>query len=461
MTRTLPPTSPAADPADRRRGWCPSALRPMAAADGWLLRLRPPEARVDGPALRRLSAIARRHADGAVLLTRRAKLELRGIRDPDATTAALRAAGWMEDETTAALPDQIISPATDIDTAAIADAMTVHQRLHAALSGRDATLDLPDKFAVAIDGGGRLGVPEVHADIRLDALDDRHWRLAVAGSRASATSLGCWQADVLTAAVTALIDRFAAAQTAGSPGPRRMRDLLARDGARRLAEACPPPRAKEPRSAPRAGGPPILGYHDGLGHVIAFAFGRIGADALETIADGLARRGEHLRLLPDRRVLLPAADANDSAALRAAGALDTPGDPRLGLAACIGRGGCAQATTATRADALALAARAPTVAGAGEVGLHVSGCAKGCAHRRPAAVTLVGRAGGYDVVVAGAPDEPALWTGLAVAAAGSRLAALERIHVAQRQDGETPLAVFRRLGRQRLLELSEAEIAGE
>ena len=50
---------------------------------------------------------------------------------------------------------------------------------------------------------------------------------------------------------------------------------------------------------------------------------------------------------------------------------------------------------------------------------------------------------------------------LAVATAGTRLAALERIHVAQRQDGETPLAVFRRLGRQRLLELSEAEIAGE
>ena len=43
--------------------------------------------------------------------------------------------------------------------------------------------------------------------------------------------------------------------------------------------------------------------------------------------------------------------------------------------------------------------------------LHVSGCAKGCAHPEPAEVTLVGRDGAFDLVRDGAPwDEPALWS---------------------------------------------------
>ncbi len=46
--------------------------------------------------------------------------------------------------------------------------------------------------------------------------------------------------------------------------------------------------------------------------------------------------------------------------------------------------------------------------------LHVSGCAKGCAHAGPAALTLVGRDGRYDLVRNGrAGDAPTL-TGLSV-----------------------------------------------
>jgi precorrin-3B synthase len=41
--------------------------------------------------------------------------------------------------------------------------------------------------------------------------------------------------------------------------------------------------------------------------------------------------------------------------------------------------------------------------------LHVSGCAKGCAHAQAAAVTLVGREGRYDLVLDGrAGDRPIL-----------------------------------------------------
>jgi precorrin-3B synthase len=72
--------------------------------------------------------------------------------------------------------------------------------------------------------------------------------------------------------------------------------------------------------------------------------------------------------------------------------------------ACAGAPTCASAHIASRALAPAIAAQiAPRVDGL----IHVSGCAKGCAHPGAAALTLVGTARGCDVVVNGTPrDEP-------------------------------------------------------
>jgi precorrin-3B synthase len=84
------------------------------------------------------------------------------------------------------------------------------------------------------------------------------------------------------------------------------------------------------------------------------------------------------------------------------GLILTPDDPRLAVTACTGAPGCPQATVETRALAAALAPRLRS-----GTRLHVSGCAKGCAHPGPADLTLVGRDGAFDLVVGGAPwDEP-------------------------------------------------------
>jgi precorrin-3B synthase len=87
----------------------------------------------------------------------------------------------------------------------------------------------------------------------------------------------------------------------------------------------------------------------------------------------------------------------------------TPGtapDPAtLNADACVGAPACPQATVKTRALAERLA---PFVAGH----LHVSGCAKGCAHARPSEVVLTGRDGRFDLAFAAcAGDRPAM-TGL-------------------------------------------------
>jgi len=74
----------------------------------------------------------------------------------------------------------------------------------------------------------------------------------------------------------------------------------------------------------------------------------------------------------------------------------------LRVKACTGAPGCPQASVETRQLARDLACRLPK----GQ-DLHVSGCSKGCAHPAGAALTLVGRAGRFDLVKAGAPwDDP-------------------------------------------------------
>jgi precorrin-3B synthase len=79
-------------------------------------------------------------------------------------------------------------------------------------------------------------------------------------------------------------------------------------------------------------------------------------------------------------------------------------DPMLRVVACTGAPACPEAHVQTRRLAAALA---PHI-GADE-SLHVSGCAKGCAHPGPSTITLVGTTSGFDLVRQGTTrDRPAL-----------------------------------------------------
>jgi precorrin-3B synthase len=79
-------------------------------------------------------------------------------------------------------------------------------------------------------------------------------------------------------------------------------------------------------------------------------------------------------------------------------------DPLLRIAACTGAPACEAAYAETRALAAALAPHLPA-----QARLHVSGCAKGCAHPGAADVTLVATSDGFDLVRNGATrDVPAL-----------------------------------------------------
>jgi sulfite reductase beta subunit-like hemoprotein len=130
--------------------------------------------------------------------------------------------------------------------------------------------------------------------------------------------------------------------------------------------------------------------------LVGLAFGQMSADLLLCLA-GL---GHELRMTPWRMLLL----ADAVRVPRIDGLVTDAADPRRRISACTGAPGCAQAQGPTRALAAALAAGLPAART-----LHVSGCAKGCAHPGPADLTLVARPGGYDLVRHGrAADAPAL-----------------------------------------------------
>ena len=86
-----------------------------------------------------------------------------------------------------------------------------------------------------------------------------------------------------------------------------------------------------------------------------------------------------------------------------AGVITDPADPLLRVVACTGAPACAQALAQTRPIARRLARHLGP-----EQILHVSGCAKGCAHPKPAALTVTATAQGFDLIHNGrASDAPA------------------------------------------------------
>jgi precorrin-3B synthase len=346
-----------------RRGACPSLDVPMATGDGLLARLppaaMPPEAWVA------LAEAARRAGNGQLDITARGSVQLRGLR---AETLALAEALVPADWPRGALV--MTSPLAGEAHDEVAD-----PRPLAALIAAAAPSGLPPKATVLVDGGGALHLSAETADLRLVARPGG-WLLGC-----GATWLGLGPADAALAAIRLLLEAMAA-EAARQPAPAQ------RAQAARLLRPADPPAA---RPAPEAIGTHAL--RDGVALGVGLPFGRLEADALVAFAHASGARV--LRGAPGRVLL--ALGVADPRALRqraaALGFITDPADPRRRVAACTGAPDCASALMDTRALALELAPLVPS-----DAFLHVSGCAKGCAHPRPAPLTLVGTPAGLGLI---------------------------------------------------------------
>src|ERR1700692_4430295 len=61
------------------KGWCPSALRPMASGDGPVVRLRPRGGRLSSAQASLIADLSNRYGNGLIDLTGRANLQIRGV----------------------------------------------------------------------------------------------------------------------------------------------------------------------------------------------------------------------------------------------------------------------------------------------------------------------------------------------------------------------------------------------
>lgn len=359
------------------RGWCPGALRPMESGDGWVVRIRPIAGGLTQAQAEGLGQLTLQHGNGLIDLSSRANLQLRGVSGQtfEPLIKGLSDLDLVDDGVEAEARHNIVvtpfwAPGDGVQTIA--------RRLAGALSSSDAPR-LPSKFGFAADCGPSPVLTTTSADIRLERGVDgglicradgatRGARVAEESAVATAMALARWFID-----------------TGGVQGERgRMAGHVAN-------RAALPERFRAAPAQAHIGPPPRPGAV-AAGLLVGVEFGQLRAETL--IA--LARHGA-IRVTPWRMLLIEGA----TAAPESEGLITRPDDPMLRVVACTGKPACIQGLQPTRQLARRLAAHLPET-----MTLHVSGCAKGCAHAGRADITLTGREDGFGFSRNGRAGDP-------------------------------------------------------
>jgi precorrin-3B synthase len=409
------------------KGWCPGALRPMASGDGLLVRVRLTAGVLKAPVARALAKLSETAGNGLIDHSQRGNLQLRGVREERLTDvhAKLRSLEVLDhDAEHEAIRNLVVSPLAGPETLALVRA------LERTLATSPDLVRLPGKFGFLIDDGSWPRPAGVEVDIRFIRRADRdegRYQVCLPFDVHGIT-LGAIEPAEIPAVAAKLAGAFI--EWRGAHG--RMAGLMQEpDMARTLAEAAGI--AFSPSIQPPEVVPDVVGLRDlpdgrkilGLG----VPFGQWTARQMKVAADVADDYGVgDIRLTPFRAALMEidaevVEDAKRS--LSAAGFILDAADPRLTVVSCAGAPDCLQGDMPSRTDAQLLADVASRLAGSG-VRLHVSGCAKGCARPGRTRVTLVGRAGGYDLVLDGTPLDRPRRKGLDLAAARDMLIELGR-----------------------------------
>lgn len=348
------------------KGWCPGAIRPMEAGDGLILRIRPHASRLTVAQAQGLADLAQRHGSGVIDLGSRAHLQLRGIRQQGlpALWQALADLALIDADAGAEARRNILTtPIWRADDATLPIVADLTARLAA------SDLVLPPKFGFAVDTGATAVLGAASADIRIERAERGLILRADGvprGVRVSADDAADQALDLARWFVSQRGDH------------RRTADLIA-------AGTRPPMVGEVPPLTGAALRPGASAY----GLCLALPFGQMRAETLRYLAVA------PLRLTPWRAVVVEGVTTLPAHS----DVIRDPDDPLLRVAACTGAPDCAAASVRTRDLARRLAPMVPP-----DALLHVSGCAKGCAHPRRADVTLTGRDGRFDLIRNGAPS---------------------------------------------------------
>ncbi|HWS31205.1 MAG TPA: precorrin-3B synthase [Actinoplanes sp.] len=413
---------------------CPGALRLHAAADGMLARVRLPGGRLTGAQLRSLRSMAAEFGDGALELTSRANLQLRGLAPSDATALAdrLRSAGLLPSTTHDNVRNIAAPPLPDRWSRALVD------ELDRAILADPALPALPGKFLFAIghvplaaDVAAIPAAPTGTSTSTDSATPTPGDTPAVSGGvpfgesggqvvgseftvRFAGHDTGIRVAagqvvPVLIAAAHAFLAERSAQRGDGAAA-WRLRELT--DGPARVSgrvvaalglvpvpvEVAVPVAAAEPGDLIG-----IVPQDDGLVAVAGLVpLGRLTGVQLKVLEEA-----DHLVVTPWRGVLvsdLPPETAQTWAdRLAGAGLAVTPGSAWSGVTSCAGQPGCARSLADVRADAVAAARFVDGLP------VHWAGCARACGSPAGPHVLAEATTGGYLVtrrLTAGGPAVP-------------------------------------------------------
>jgi precorrin-3B synthase len=445
----------------QRRGFCPSLWTPMESGDGLLVRVRARRGArgILASEVRELARLAHAYGNGLLEVTRRARLQIRGVRAEglNALQQSIVALGLGAESATLERSESalIVNPWSGLArTCAVLD--DVADSITWALAQSAVCDGTSDKLGIVLDSANALA--EVAADIHVNVEPDRAGLACVhVAARAQEWSyLGTYRVEDVARVVVELIaalppgSRMRAMVDDRSVESLRVRAQLAVHRADDLGidilhtpasrtdsaiddlgiDTLHTPASRTDSAIDDLGVAAFRGradLHDSasaardgrmLSRVgvssggasgpvwveLGLPFGSADRTTWEQLALVATRHGSgEIRFTPFRTVLVPGIEREQLAATlqlaEAAGWIADPADPLLRVAACPGAPACSAAAGDTRGLARDLA---PLVA-AGE-SLHVSGCAKGCAQSGAANVTLVrqpdGCSLGFDLTTA-------------------------------------------------------------
>jgi len=387
-----------------RRNACPGLSRMVMAKDGAIARIKLKLGRLSNDQARSIAAIAERFDAGAIELSIRSNIQLRGIAPEHwvDVVAALQEAGLGTDNPGADdIRNVMVSPTAGIDRGQICDVTGLASSLLAMLQANEAFYALSPKFSLQIDGGEDCAMVSHPGDIWLSAMDRKTYAFGLASSP-DKPALGTIDARYALPFIEALLHCFL--QQGSFARMKHLFEIISPSQflANLERELHFPLHSANgwKRTAPTVFS--HLGpnrQRDGSTYIGAMPLmGRLTPRQLSALAD-LSESGKgEMRLTPWQGVILPYVSEPGvidlTQKLRSLGLETTAEAPHARLRACSGSSGCASALTDTQTDGEKLATRLSL----GTSSVHITGCAKSCAALAPLPHTLLARsAGRYDL----------------------------------------------------------------
>jgi len=380
-----------------RRNACPGLSRMVMSKDGAIARIKLRLGRLSVAQAQAIADIAERFETGAIELSIRSNIQLRGIHPdvwPDVIEALHEAGLGAQNKAADDVRNVMVSPTAGIDDGQISDVTALATKILAVLQDDETYHALSPKFSLQIDGGEDCAMTSHPGDIWLSAIDSGKAYAFGLASSPDQQALGLVSNEHALPFIETLLQHFLGASQKGIARMKHLFEVMpVEEFLQTLPFAFDAPTSWQ-RKAPITHA--HLGLHrqlDGNFYVGSMPLlGRLTPQQMRGLA-GLAQ--SELHLTPWQGILIPhIAEADGKSiisALNALGLYTDPASPAARLRACSGSKGCASALADTQADSEKLARKLKS----DTKQIHITGCAKSCAALSPLPHTLLARSPMY------------------------------------------------------------------